>query len=85
MTERSRQRSDDARSRADLGPDAADEVPPPRGPLQGLQDLSQIISDHPIDTGTFLRGLTVGALVGAAIAGSAIWRRWRRGGRRSRG
>jgi hypothetical protein len=24
---------------------------------------------------TFLRGLVVGALVGAAIAGSAIWRR----------
>lgn len=60
-----------------------DEAPPPvRGPLQGLQDLSQLITDHPVHTGTFLRGLTVGALVGAAIAGSAIWRRWRRGSRR---
>ena len=57
--------------------------PPPlpaRGPLQGLQDLSQILSDHPVHTRSFLRGLTIGALVGAAIAGSAIWRRWRRGG-----
>ena len=26
---------------------------------------------------TFLRGLSLGALVGAAIAGSAIWRRMR--------
>jgi len=28
---------------------------------------------------TFMRGLTLGALVGAAIAGSAIWQRGRRG------
>jgi hypothetical protein len=28
-------------------------------------------------TGRFLRGLAIGALVGAAIAGSAIWERWR--------
>ena len=28
---------------------------------------------------TFLRGLSLGALVGAAIAGSAIWRRLREG------
>jgi hypothetical protein len=27
--------------------------------------------------GTFLRGLSLGALVGAAIAGSALWRRVR--------
>jgi hypothetical protein len=27
---------------------------------------------------TFLRGLTTGALVGAAIAGSALWNRYRR-------
>ena len=26
----------------------------------------------------FFRGLSIGALVGAAIAGSAIWERWRR-------
>jgi hypothetical protein len=30
---------------------------------------------------TFLRGLSLGALVGAAIAGSAIWRRLREGRR----
>lgn len=29
---------------------------------------------------TFLRGLVVGAFVGAAIAGSAVWRRIRRRG-----
>jgi len=27
----------------------------------------------------FLRGLTIGALIGAVIAGSRIWARWRRG------
>lgn len=30
------------------------------------------------DWGRFVRGLTLGALVGAAIAGSAIWDRLRR-------
>ncbi len=50
-----------------------------RGPLQGLQDLSEIVAEHPPRVGAFVRGLTIGALVGAAIAGSAIWRRWRRG------
>jgi hypothetical protein len=29
----------------------------------------------PPETSTFLRGLTLGALLGAAIAGSAIWSR----------
>jgi hypothetical protein len=33
--------------------------------------------DLPPIAGTFLRGLSLGALVGAAIAGSAIWRRVR--------
>ena len=46
----------------------------PRGPLQGLQDLSQAVG-RPPQMSTFLRGLVVGAFVGAAIAGSAIWRR----------
>jgi len=27
----------------------------------------------------FIRGLTIGALLGAVIAGSRIWARWRRG------
>ena len=57
------------------------ELPPIRGPLQGLADVSQIISEHPVHAGTFVRGLTIGALVGAALAGSAIWRRWVRGGK----
>jgi hypothetical protein len=30
----------------------------------------------------FLRGLTIGALLGAIIAGSRIWTRWRSTGRR---
>ena len=55
-------------------------VPPPvRGPLQGLEDLSDFVAEHPVRTGAFVRGLTIGVLVGAAIAGSAIWRRWLRG------
>jgi hypothetical protein len=52
-------------------------LPPIRGPLQGLEDLSEFVAEHPVHTGAFLRGLTIGALVGAAIAGSAIWRRLR--------
>jgi hypothetical protein len=47
----------------------------PRGPLQGLQDLSQALVGRPPPMPTFLRGLVFGAFVGAAIAGSAIWRR----------
>jgi hypothetical protein len=61
------------------GDSAPPDVPEIRGPLQGLQDLSEIVAEHPPHMGAFVRGLTVGALVGAAIAGSAIWRRWRRG------
>lgn len=34
---------------------------------------------------SFLRGLTIGALVGAIIAGSTLWSRWRRSGRSSSG
>lgn len=49
-----------------------------RGPLQGLKDLSDLLADEQPKMGTFLRGLTIGALVGAAIAGSTIWQRRRR-------
>jgi hypothetical protein len=31
----------------------------------------------PRATATFLRGLTIGAIVGAAVAGSTLWSRWR--------
>jgi len=30
------------------------------------------------DRPSFLQGLTLGALVGAAIAGSTLWNRWQR-------
>ena len=35
-------------------------------------------ADHSPIVSNFLRGLTTGALVGAAIAGSALWNRYRR-------
>jgi hypothetical protein len=35
-------------------------------------------------TGSFLRGLTIGALIGAIIAGSSLWSRRRRRRRRGR-
>lgn len=35
-------------------------------------------------TAKFLRGLTLGALIGAVIAGSRIWARWGRPGRSGR-
>ena len=57
----------------------------PRGPLQGLQDLSQALGGRPPRMSTFLRGLVLGAFVGAAIAGSAIWRRRSSRGSGSRG
>lgn len=57
------------------------EVPIPstvRGPLAGLGDLAAALGDPSSALSTFLRGLAVGALVGAAIAGSRLWRRRRR-------
>jgi len=32
---------------------------------------------EPADAGRFVRGLTVGLIVGAVIAGSTLWRRFR--------
>ena len=52
---------------------------PIRDPLQGLPEVSEVFAAQPLHAGTFLRGLTIGALVGAAVAGSAVWRRWYRG------
>ena len=34
-------------------------------------------------TASFLRGMTIGAIVGAIIAGSSVWARWWSGRRRS--
>jgi hypothetical protein len=34
-------------------------------------------------TASFMRGMTLGAIVGAIIAGSSLWARWRGGRRRS--
>jgi hypothetical protein len=30
------------------------------------------------DRASFVRGLTIGAIIGAIIAGSSFWTRWRR-------
>ena len=51
----------------------------PFRPDLDLAALSGRLAEDP-RTGTFLRGLTIGALVGAAIAGSTIWGRLRRRG-----
>jgi len=58
-------------------------TPLPRGPLQGLADLNEVVSEHQAEIPTFVRGLIVGAFVGAAIAGSRLFRRWRRRSRRA--
>ena len=39
--------------------------------------------DHERTTANFLRGLTIGAIIGAVIAGSRLWRAFR-GGRSPR-
>ena len=36
------------------------------------------IDDDARSTSSFLRGLTIGAILGAIIAGSSLWSRWRR-------
>jgi hypothetical protein len=46
-----------------------------RAPVQGLADLAELLRGESSDSKRFLRGLALGALVGAAIAGSTIWRR----------
>lgn len=49
-----------------------------RGPLAGLADLAATLGDPTSALSTFLRGLVLGALVGAAIAGARMRRRRRR-------
>jgi hypothetical protein len=46
-------------------------------PLDRLVRLVEGASDDDIRATTFVRGLALGALVGAAIAGSTIWQRRR--------
>jgi hypothetical protein len=58
--------------RADRGTPPADALAAVRAVLAGDDDGRA--------SSTFVRGLTLGALIGAAVAGSAIWgRRARRG------
>jgi hypothetical protein len=63
--------------------DGKGDPPIVRGPVQGLADLAGFLQSEPERTGSFMRGIVIGALVGAAIAGSAIWQRRHR--RRDRG
>ncbi len=61
--------------------DAGFEAPVPstvRGPLAGLVDLAAALGDPASAPSTFLRGLALGALVGAAVAGVRLRRRRRR-------
>ena len=62
-------------------PTRGDRPPTYRGPLPGLADLSELLGGESPDSRRFLRGLALGALVGAAIAGSSIWQRRHRGSR----
>ena len=45
------------------------------GPLERLTSLLEQGTDDDVRATTFVRGLAVGALVGAAIAGSTLWQR----------
>lgn len=61
----------------------------PRAPRDPRSIVEQLVpevfagSDRSPAVSTFVRGLTTGALVGAAIAGSALWSRYRRSRRRA--
>ena len=46
-----------------------------RSPIQGLADLAELLAGESAGSKRFLGGLALGALVGAAIAGSTIWQR----------
>jgi hypothetical protein len=51
-----------------------------RTPLASLADLAELLNGESAGSKRFLGGLALGALVGAAIAGSTIWQRRRRKG-----
>lgn len=59
--------------------DPADRRPTGPRPLGNLADLAALLAGETPRSRRFLGGLVAGALVGAAIAGSTIWRRARRG------
>jgi hypothetical protein len=47
-------------------------------PAAALETVREVLgADEGASSATFMRGLTLGALLGAAIAGSALWRRAR--------
>jgi hypothetical protein len=53
-------------------------VSPKRGTPASIVDaISERLSPNE-DRPSFVQGLTLGALVGAAIAGSTLWNRWQR-------
>ena len=64
---------------SDSGPHTADVPVAYRGPIQGLAELAELLGGESASSKRFLGGLALGALVGAAIAGSTIWQRRRRG------
>ena len=49
-----------------------------RTPLASLAELAELLNGESAGSRRFLGGLALGALVGAAIAGSTIWQRRRR-------
>jgi len=52
-------------------------IPKRRTPGSIVDAISERLAANE-DRPSFLRGLTFGALVGAAIAGSTLWNRWQR-------
>ncbi len=63
------------------GPRDVDELPavgPVTGPAR-LTELAELLRSDSPESGRFLRGLAVGALIGAVIAGLAALRRRPRG------
>jgi len=45
-------------------------------PAKGKPAKGQQANDDTADTARFVRGLTIGLVVGAVIAGSTLWRRF---------
>jgi hypothetical protein len=60
------------------GPEAPGRRPIHPLPVGSLSDLAELLSGESASSRRFLGGLVVGALVGAAVAGSTVLRRRRR-------